>query len=404
MHHRLHAYQDKQEHLLVGIMSGTSLDGIDTALVQIMTDDKGEISTVNLKAFEYTPYSEELRKRLLNLCSIETAQLDELVETNFGLAEWYAFAVNKLLTSSGTAPGEIDAICCHGQTVWHAPKPSAFPGPEGVVKVKSTLQIGSGPVLAERTGIPVIADFRSRDMAAGGEGAPLVPYVDRALFQSQTKGRVLQNIGGIGNATILPPKDSDQEVFAFDTGPGNMVIDTLVYLQTNGTQKYDYNGDIAATGIINVDLLNLFLQDNYYQLSPPKSTGREVYGLAFANRFLAEGKNRNLSFPDILATATALTAKSITQSYQQFIFPTIDIAEVILSGGGTHNKTLISMIKQGLPAAVSVKTTAEFGVPDDAKEALAFAILGHETLMGRPSNLPSVTGASRPVVLGNLSF
>lgn len=402
--HRLHAYQDKQEHLLVGVMSGTSLDGIDTALVQIVTDDKGEISKVTLKAFEYTPYSDEVRKRLLNLCSVESAKLDDLVIANFGLAEWYAYGVNKLLATSGIVPGEIDAICCHGQTVWHAPMPAAFPGPEGVLKVKSTLQIGSGPVLAELTGIPVISDFRSRDMAAGGEGAPLVPYVDKALFQSQTIGRILQNIGGIGNATVLPPKNAVQEVFAYDTGPGNMVMDTLVYLQSNGNQKYDYEGKIAAAGQINQDLLNLFLQDKYYHNSPPKSTGREVYGLAFANRFLSEGKNRNLSFSDILATATALTAKSITQSYQQFIFPTIDIAEVIISGGGTHNKTLMDMIKQDLPASLSVKTTAEFGVPDDAKEALAFAILGHETLMGRPSNLPSVTGASHPVLLGNLSF
>lgn len=402
--HRLHAYQDKQEHLLIGIMSGTSLDGIDIALVQIVTDNHGEIASANLKAFEYTPYSDSLRKRLLSLCSVDTAKLDDMVTTNFALAHWYAFAVNKLLATSGTASADIDAICCHGQTIWHAPKPAAFPGPEGDVMVKSTLQIGSGPVLAELTGIPVISDFRSRDMAAGGEGAPLVPYVDAVLFSSHDAGRILQNIGGIGNATVLPPKNSRQQVFAYDTGPGNMIIDSLVYLQSNGMQRYDTDGKIAAAGQIDQDLLNQLLQDSYYRETPPKSTGREVYGLSFAKEFFSEGKNRNLSFPDILATATALTARSITQSYRQFIFPTIEIAEVILSGGGTQNKTLVNMIRQDLPAAVSLKTTAEFGVPDDAKEAVAFAILGHETLMGRPSNLPSVTGASRPVLLGNLSF
>lgn len=400
--HRLQSYRSKKEHLLIGIMSGTSLDGIDTALVQIVNSENGEIESVNLKSFDYVPYSEQIRKRLLNLCSIETAKLDDLVTANFGLAEWYAFAVNKLLASSGISPDQVDAICCHGQTIWHAPVPTPFPGPEGEVAVKSTLQIGSTSVLAERTGIPVIGDFRSRDMAAGGEGAPMVSYLDATLFQSAAVGRILQNIGGIGNATALPPKHSAEPIFAFDTGPGNMVMDSLVYLHTNGNERYDSGGKLAATGQVHQELLNLFLQDDYYQTKPPKSTGREVYGMAFAEHFLAEGEKRNLSFPDILATATALTAKTITQSYQQFIFPTTEIAEVIISGGGTHNQTLLNMIKQDLPASIAVKTTADYGVPDDAKEALAFAVLGHETLMGRPSNLPIVTGASHPVRLGTI--
>lgn len=400
----LRNYQSKKEHLLIGIMSGTSLDGIDTALVQIITAENGEIESVNLKAFDYIPYSDQIRKRLLDLCSVETAKLDDLVVANFGIAEWYAFAVNKLLTSSGTPPDQVDAICCHGQTIWHAPVPAPFPGPEGEIHVKSTLQIGSTSVLAERTGISVIGDFRSRDMAAGGEGAPMVPYLDATLFRSATEGRILQNIGGIGNATVLPPTNSAKPIFAFDTGPGNMVMDSLVYLHTNGSERYDAGGKLAAAGQVHQELLNLFLQDDYYRSKPPKSTGREVYGLAFAQHFLEEGEKRNLSFPDILVTATALTAKTITQSYQQFIFPTVEIAEVIISGGGTHNQTLLSMIKQELPPAISLKTTADYGVPDDAKEALAFAVLGHETLMGRPSNLPIVTGASHPVRLGTICY
>jgi anhydro-N-acetylmuramic acid kinase len=402
--HRFNNYHEKKEHLLIGIMSGTSLDGIDTALVQILMGENDEIEKVNLKAFDYFPYSDELREQLLALCSVETAKLNDLVIANFGVSEWYAHAVNSLLVPSGTDPSNVEALCCHGQTIWHAPTPVPFPGPKGELQVRATLQIGSLSVLAERTGIPVIGDFRSRDMAAGGEGAPLVPYVDAVLFGSQMEGRIMQNIGGIGNATVLPAKNCKQEIFAYDTGPGNMVMDSLVYLHTKGKERFDSEGKTASTGHVNSDLLGLFLQDPFYQKNPPKSTGREVYGLAFAKNFLTEGENRNLPFEDILATATALTAKSITESYKKFILPTIEITEVIVSGGGSHNTTLVNMIKEDLPASISVKKSAEFGIPDDAKEAVAFAILGHETLMRRPSNLPIVTGASHPVILGNICY
>ncbi|PLS16233.1 anhydro-N-acetylmuramic acid kinase [Bacillus sp. M6-12] len=400
----MNSYQERNEHNLIGIMSGTSLDGIDTALVRICTNDVGEIKEVKLKAFLYVPFSEELRTQILNLCSVETAKLDDLVIMHSGISEWYAFAVKRLLSLHNISASDVDAICSHGQTIWHAPSPVSFPGPEGDINVKSTLQIGSLSVLAERTGIPVIGDFRARDMAAGGEGAPLVPYMDALLFSSDDKGRILQNIGGIGNATILPAKTSKQPVFAFDTGPGNMVIDTLVSLHSLGQQKYDSEGEIAALGAVDNKLLDSMLEDPFFKKLPPKSTGREDYGVLYAKKFLSEGERRNLSFYDIIATATALTAKSITNSYKQFVYPTAEISELIISGGGTYNKTLMQMIKEYLPASIEVKTAGDFGVPDDAKEAVAFAVLGHETLMGRPSNLPEVTGAKHPVILGNICF
>ena len=397
-------YRDKKEHLLIGMMSGTSLDGIDTALVQISTDDSGSISDVQLKHFDYYPYTEELRQRILTISSNESAKLDEIVLAHYGLADWYGFAINKVLNDSGYRAEQIEAICNHGQTIWHAPAPQPFPGPAGELKVRSTLQIGSLSALAERTGIPVIGDFRARDIAAGGEGAPLVPYVDEVLFRHGKEGRILQNIGGIANATVLPPRGLRQEIIAYDTGPGNMVMDMLVQLYTGGQKYFDEQGQLAAAGKVNDDLLQLYLKDSYYKRKPPKSTGREMYTKAFIQQFLNHGLQRKLPFEDIMATATALTSKTITQSYTDFILPHYEISEVIVSGGGTRNKALMDMLRKDLPASITLSQAADHGIPDDAKEAVAFAILGHETLMGRPSNVPEVTGASRPVILGNICY
>ena len=397
-------YRNKKEHLLIGMMSGTSLDGIDTALVHISTDDAGSINDVQLKHFDYYPYTEELRQRILAISSNESAKLDEVVLAHYGMSEWYGFAVNKVLNDSGYLAEQIDAICNHGQTIWHAPAPQSFPGPVCELQVRSTLQIGSLSALAERTGIPVIGDFRARDIAAGGEGAPLVPYVDEVLFQHDEEGRILQNIGGIANATVLPPRVLRQEIIAYDTGPGNMVMDMLVQLYTGGQKYFDEQGQLAAAGKVNDDLLQLYLKDSYYKRKPPKSTGREMYTKAFIQQFLNHGLQRKLPFEDIMATATALTSKTITQSYTDFILPHYEISEVIVSGGGTRNKALMDMLRKDLPASITLSQAADHGIPDDAKEAVAFAILGHETLMGRPSNVPEVTGASRPVILGNICY
>lgn len=401
---RLMTYAERREHLLIGLMSGTSLDGVDAALVAIATNEAGEIADVSLKHFCYLPYSDELRERILSLCAVEIATLDQLVLANAGLSEWYAAAVARVLAEAGVRAEQVDAVCSHGQTVWHAPHEAAFPGPDGELRVRSTLQIGELSVLAERCGIPVVGNFRPRDLAAGGEGAPLVPYVDYMLFKSPHKGRILQNIGGIGNATVVPKGRAIDDVYAFDTGPGNMIMDALVKRETNGAERFDEGGKRAAAGRVSEELLQLYLQDPYYRRKPPKSTGREVYGLSFTEQFRADGEQRQLSFADILATATMLTARTIVQAYEHFIFPTAAIDEVIASGGGAHNETLLAMIRQQLPDGVKLTTAEAFGIPDDAKEALAFTVLGHETLMGRPSNVPAVTGASKPVVLGNVCW
>jgi len=398
------SYIRRSEHLIVGIMSGTSLDGIDAALVRILTDEQGRISKVELKGFEYMPYSNEMKAMVLSLCSPDTAKLDDLVQMHFGISEWYAFIVNRLLSNAGVKAAEVDAIAMHGQTVWHAPEDKSFPGPEGNLLVRSTLQIGEMSVVSERTGIPVIGNLRSRDMAAGGEGAPLAPYLDAVLFGHPERTRVIQNIGGIGNATIVPPNAPLESIVAYDTGIGNMLSDTLVREGTNGKEQFDPGGSIAAKGKVDEGLLAQYMADPFYKRTPPKSTGREVYGTAFAAEFRAEGEARGLSFEDIVATAAALTAESIVQSYEDFIFPHYDVAEVIVGGGGAHNVTLMKMIGDRLPEGVKLGTTSQFGIPDDAREAVAFAMLGHESLMGNPSNIPTVTGARNPVILGNITM
>jgi anhydro-N-acetylmuramic acid kinase len=396
------SYRNKREHLLVGLMSGTSLDGVDAALVSIRTDEREEICGVHLRGFYYLPYSDELRQLLIGLCSVETARIDRLVTAHYGLSEWYAHAVKQLLEQNGITAQEVDAICMHGQTVWHITGRTTFPGPEGMTDVRASLQIGELSTLAERTGIPVVGNFRARDLAADGEGAPLVPYADYILFRHPTKGRLLQNIGGIANVTVLPAGAAIDEVVAFDTGPGNMVIDQIVEMTTGGRARYDEEGRLAASGNVCKELLEQLVADPYYRLKPPKSTGREVYGRAFAERLLVEGERRQLSAADLVATATALTAATIAEAYKQFILPTVSVDEVIVSGGGAHNRTLLAMLRQALPDRIEVTTASHYGVPDDAKEAIAFAILGHETLMGRASNVPSVTGAKRAVPLGNI--
>ncbi|NRF94414.1 anhydro-N-acetylmuramic acid kinase [Paenibacillus frigoriresistens] len=400
----LESYKAKKDHLVIGLMSGTSLDGVDAALVAIETDAQHQITNVSLKGFHYVPYSDEIRKRLMALCSVETSRIDDLVIAHYGLSEWYAFTVKQLMELTGASLDQVDAISTHGQTVWHVAGVETFPGPEGPLPVRASLQIGELSTLAERTGLPVVGNFHARDLAAGGVGTPLVPYGDKIIFGHPEKGRLLQNIGGISNVTVIPAGASFDQVFAFDIGPGNMVMDELVQISTGGAKRYDEGGQIAATGQVSQPLLDIFLADPFYQMKPPKGTGREVYGKAFVAKFKANADKLALSFEDTLATATALTATTITNAYKQFVFPVAHVQEVIVSGGGAHNQTLLNMIKQGLPDGFEVTTTAKYGIPDDAKEAVAYAILGHETLMGRPSNVPSVTGAPKPVILGNLSW
>ena len=398
------AYSAKREHFIVGLMSGTSLDGIDAVLTKIETGEDASVSSVSLLAHRYLPYSSEMRTRIGALCAIETARLDDLVYAHFGLGEWYAAIVLDLLAGAGRPASSIDAICMHGQTIWHAPEPRAFPGPTGDLAVKGTLQIGASAVLRERTGIPVISDLRSRDMAAGGEGAPLAPYVDGILFGSRSLGRIVQNIGGIGNATVVPAGSRTADLIAFDTGPGNMLMDAVVHALSKGERRYDPEGTIAAQGKVDEGIVTRLMADPYFRREPPKSTGREVYGHGFAASFMDDSRKSGLSFADQVATATAFTAESIARSYTDFILPRAKIDEVLVAGGGAKNPTLIAMIRERLPKSIVVTTISERGVPDEAREAMAFAVMGHESLMGRPGNLPAVTGARAAVVLGTLTL
>jgi anhydro-N-acetylmuramic acid kinase len=354
-------------------MSGTSLDGIDVAIVDI--EDR-EIHTV---AFRTTPYSPSLRRAIMDVSNANTSTAS-ISRLGFRLGEVYAKAVLETCRRSDVPVGGVHLIGCHGQTIYHE-------------SGRNTLQIGEAAVIAERTGIPVVSDFRTRDIAAGGKGAPLVPFVDALLFRDPMRNRVALNIGGIANITWLPKRG---EVVAFDTGPGNMVLDALAGLHTGGKQKFDRGGRIAATGRVNDKLLGKLLQDPYYRENPPKSAGREQYGKEFVSGLLKS----KLPLPDLLATATVLTAATITIAIERFA---AGCDELIVSGGGAHNPQIMGHLAAFLPK-VAIATSADYGIDVDAKEAVAFAVLANQTWQRKPSNLPSATGASRPVILGKISY
>ena len=363
---------------VAGIMSGTSLDGIDVAIIDV---NRRGVKTV---AHMTTPYSDAVRRRILAV-SNATCTTRDISRLNFELGELYARAVLKCCTRSHVPVDSLQLCGCHGQTIYH----------EGCGKKRNTLQIGEADVVAERLGIPVVSDFRTRDIAAGGLGAPLVPFVDFLLLASDTIDRVALNIGGIANITFLPAGKDASRVTAFDTGPGNMVIDQLVERMTEGRQRFDAGGAIAAQGRLNPTLLDRLLGAAYFAVKPPKTAGREQYGAAFTDDLMASG----LPFPDLIATATALTAASIALAIRRFA---LQAKEVIVAGGGVHNGTLMGHL-----AAFSddrrITTTAEFGVDPDAKEAVAFAVLAWKTWKDRAGNLPSATGARQGVVLGKIS-
>jgi len=349
---------------IAGVMSGTSLDGIDVAVIEI----GGRV--VKTIGFQTRSYPEATRIALLGELSV--TQISRL---NFRLGEQYAQAVLRAVR----AFGPVDLIGCHGQTVFH----------EGG---HNTLQIGEAAVIAARTGVPVVSNFRARDIAAGGEGAPLVPYVDYLLFRRPRRARIALNIGGIANITIIPPSAQPQDVVAFDTGPGNMVIDGLTREYTKGRENFDRDGAIAAKGKIDQKLLAELLRDPYYRRRAPKSAGREQYGDAFIARL----KKSQLPLPDLIATATALTAATIARAVGELG------VDLIISGGGVHNRQLMGQIAAMLPHS-RIFTSADFGIDPDAKEAIAFAVLAYQTWRRKPGNLPSATGAERPVILGSIT-
>lgn len=383
------------ERVLVGLMSGTSCDGIDAAMIRVSDRNRSRGLDLAILAHLTVPYPPWLRQELLRLADGRSGRVDQVSQVNFVLGEIMASAAQEVVSAGGLALEQVTAICSHGHTVWHQPAPAAM----GKFEVSSTLQIGEPAVIAERTGVLTIANFRTRDMAAGGVGAPLVPLADWLLFSHDQLHRVVQNIGGIANLTYLPAGGGPEQVLAFDTGPGNMLMDGVAAVTSHGAETMDRGGEGAGRGRVDPALLHQLLAHPFLQESPPKATGRERFGLHFVEEMRREYPG--LGRDDLLATVTEFTARSIAGAYRQFLPGPVD--QVILGGGGVHNRYLVQRLHQ-LLAPAELLTHDDFGIPSDAKEAVAFAILGHETLSLRPGNLPGATGAHRRVILGQLVF
>ncbi|QUI25698.1 anhydro-N-acetylmuramic acid kinase [Vallitalea pronyensis] len=378
---------EKEKRCAVGLMSGTSLDGIDAALVEI--EGSGTKTNVNLLALDTLNFNVDERNRILALCAPETSRVNDICHMNVHLGEKMAEAALKVIHKAGMLPEQVDFISSHGQTIYHMPDDYA------------TLQIGELAVIAARTGILTVGDFRPHDMAVGGQGAPLVPYVDYLLFSHDVKGRAMINIGGISNISILKPQAKADDVIAFDMGPGNMLIDAIMTIGTEDACTYDPNGEYASRGKVYTDWLKAILKrDTYLAKEPPKSTGRESYTYAMAKALYEEGISLGLAFDDIVATVTAYTTESIIGHFKQFIDPTYNIEEVIISGGGVHNKTIMKGLAQGLKQ--QVLSMDDWGFSSDGKEAIAFAVLGNECIHGHTNTLPSATGAKKAVSMGKL--
>ena len=376
----------------MGLMSGTSIDGIDAVLVRIDGDSSTTLSW-SLLAFSTTAYDEDRRKTILE--ALEEGTPDTLCRLHVSLGEWFASAVHDVCEAAGVESRELAAIGSHGQTVWHIPPSDVLGG--------ATLQLGDAATLAERTGAPVISDFRSRDVAAGGHGAPLVPWLDQLLFSAVDRRRAIQNLGGMANVTWLPPTGSPEPVIAFDTGPGVVLIDGAVRRASDGALPYDRDGVMALRGQVDESLLTELLDDAYFRAPPPKSTGREHFGRVLLDR-VAEGLNPGAdeeAWCDLVATLTAFTARSIAEAYRSWVLPR-GLDEIFLVGGGTNNPALVQAITREL-APVPVRDGGDLGVDPDAREALAFAFLAWAHLHQITGNIPSVTGAEAPRVLGSLT-
>ncbi|OAK00953.1 anhydro-N-acetylmuramic acid kinase [Bacillus wiedmannii] len=377
---------------IAGIMSGTSLDGIDVALVHI--EGSGVESKVKLIHFITVPFCNDMKNEIQQALSIENSNVQLICSLNFKLGLCFANAVREVCKEANFPLGQLNLIGSHGQTIYHQPKHDGN-------MIPSTLQIGEPAVIAYETNTTVISNFRTMDIAAGGQGAPLVPYSEIILYRHPTKNRLLQNIGGIGNVTIIPSHLSDKNVIAFDTGPGNMVIDGM--FQRLFQLSYDQNGKIAKQGVVVDEILTYCMNHPFLKMNPPKSTGREQFGEEFVSELLKRYERH--SKENIVTTVTMFTARSIVHQYKEFILPYYEIDEVILGGGGSYNDTLVEMIRYGLKdEKCAIFIQEDIGYSSEAKEAIAFAILANETYHRNPSNVPSATGAKQSVVLGNITF
>ena len=376
---------NKKVYTIISMMSGTSMDGIDACLLKM----DGEYYSHEVISSYTLPYTDELRGKLLKT-AVGEANTADVCFLNFVVGEYFAKCANELIKNVGITPEDVDFISSHGQTIYHMPNPIEFAG----VKTASTLQIGDISVIAEKTGILTIGDFRTKDIAAGGQGAPLVPFADEILF-GKNSNLCIQNIGGISNVTVL---SENSPVFAFDNGPGNMLID---YFSNKFFQKeYDKNGELAKQGKTDENFLEKLLEDDYYSLTPPKTTGREHFNETYANKILSFAPENKY---DIIRTVTELTARVIYDSYEKFIFPKAKISRVVIGGGGAYNPVLMSSLQKYFKN-IPVKTHHDYGIDDKLKEAIAFAILGLHTLQKKPNNVPECTGAKKQVVMGKISY
>ena len=376
---------------VIGLMSGTSADGVDVALCEI-EGEPGRLSAKIIRGETY-PYESSLRQRILDACDVGKSRVDQITQLHYELGELFSNCVLRLLDSDGLSPDAIDLIGSHGQTLWHSVLPDGT--------VSASLQIVEAAVLAERTGITAISNFRARDIAGGGQGAPLTAYVDWLLLRHPKHWRAIQNIGGMGNVTFLPPlNDADSAPVAFDTGPGNAMLDVAVGHFSGGAQLYDRDGRLAMRGRVNEERLDSLLQHPYYQRGYPKTTGRETFGTEAALKLIAQAEARGLTQYEIIATLTALTATNIADAYARFA--PAPITEVILGGGGRHNPVMVGLLRE-LLAPARVMSHDEIGMDGDFKEALVFAVLAYESWHNRPGTLPALTGARVPSVLGQIT-
>jgi anhydro-N-acetylmuramic acid kinase len=424
----------KESMLVLGMMSGTSADGIDVALARI----SGAPPNLSAKLLGHTSFRfpPALRKEILRVAEQQLISAGELSQLNCRLGELFAGAALSACKQFRVTPSKIALIGSHGQTIFHQGRPVPYFGSP----TASTLQIGEPSVIAARTGITTVGDFRPADIALGGQGAPLVPFADYVLYRHPKIGRVSLNVGGIANITVIPAGARPDQVFAFDTGPGNMLIDALVSHFTQGRQRFDEDAQLAKSGYLNRPLLRALLQDPYLKLKPPKSTGREYYGATYVKKLLALGRRYKIKPNDLIRTVTSFTAVCVADALHTFVLPKHKIEEIIVSGGGAQNPLLMEALQiftlvpprkaysgvdrrrkivisvmlpvpgqkaSPMPKYISlftIRRSSEFGIPEEAKEAFAFALLAYESFHQRPANLPSATGARGPSILGKISY
>lgn len=383
--------------LVLGMMSGTSVDGVDVALARI----SGAPPRLRAKLLGHTRvgFPETLRKEILRVAEGGKVTAGELSQLDFRLGNCYADAALRACRRFRFSAARVALIGSHGQTVFHQGRPSPFQGR----RIASTLQLGDASVIAARTGITTVGDFRPADVALGGQGAPLVPYADYLLYRHGKLGRVSLNLGGIANITVLPAAARPSQVIAFDTGPGNMVIDALVRRFSRGRRQYDKDARLAMSGLGNPAVLDELMRDPYLCLPPPKSTGREQYGRAYVEKLLAAGRRHRARPADLVRAATIFAALSVVDALHRFVLPKTKVHQLIVSGGGANNPLILAQLTAALPG-IEVFSSARLAIPVDAKEAYAFALLAYESFHRRPGNLPSATGARRPAILGKIAY